>query len=69
LPEFIEVDISALHAGQSIHAVDLKLPEGVEMVAKVRGDNPAIVAVLAPRGGGEEEEQPAETPAAAPPAA
>jgi len=33
LPEFIEVDISSLSLGQSIHLSELKLPKGVEIVA------------------------------------
>jgi large subunit ribosomal protein L25 len=29
IPEFVEVDVSALEVGQSIHVSDLRLPEGV----------------------------------------
>lgn len=32
LPEFIEVDLSAMEAGQSLHLADLKLPNGVTPV-------------------------------------
>lgn len=31
IPEFVEVDVSALEVGQSIHVSDLRLPEGVEV--------------------------------------
>ena len=37
LPEFIELDLAALTAGDIIHMSDIKLPEGVEMV--MPGDN------------------------------
>ena len=32
IPEHIEVDMSQLHVGESIHLSDLKLPEGVRLV-------------------------------------
>jgi large subunit ribosomal protein L25 len=31
IPEFVEVDVSALEIGQAIHVADLRLPEGVEV--------------------------------------
>lgn len=37
LPEFIEVDLSELGLGESIHLSELKLPEGVEVVALSHG--------------------------------
>ncbi len=37
LPEFIEVDLSDLGLGESIHLSELKLPEGVEVVALTHG--------------------------------
>ena len=42
LPEFIEVDLSALDAGHSVHVSELTLPAGVELV--VRGEGDAVVA-------------------------
>jgi large subunit ribosomal protein L25 len=33
LPEFIEVDVSQLRAGDVLHLGDLKLPSGVSLVA------------------------------------
>ena len=31
IPEFVEVDVSALEVGQAIHVSDVRLPEGVEV--------------------------------------
>ncbi len=59
LPEFIEIDMGKLEVGHSIHANDLKLPEGVELVAHIKQENPAVASINAPRGAGPEE-----TPAA-----
>ena len=59
LPEFIEVDMGALDVGHSIHANDLKLPAGVELVAHVKQENPAVASISAPKGGGAEETAPA----------
>jgi large subunit ribosomal protein L25 len=51
LPEFIEVDIAALHIGQSLHISDLKLPAGVSSIALTHGEesNLAVVAIVAPK--------------------
>src|SRR5699024_685893 len=38
LPQHIDVDLSALEVGDIIHMSDLKLPEGVELVALRLGD-------------------------------
>lgn len=53
LPEFIEVDLANLGAGQSIHMADLKLGNGVELVTLHRGDN-QTVANCSGKAGGEE---------------
>jgi large subunit ribosomal protein L25 len=37
LPEFIDVDLSQLEMNQSFHLSDLKLPQGVELVAFIHG--------------------------------
>lgn len=62
LPDFIEVDMADVEAGQIVHISDLKLPKGVESVDLALGadhDQP-VVAVNKPRGGaaaaGEESE-------------
>ena len=61
LPEFIAVDLSGLVKGQSLHATDLVLPEGLKFVKHGKND-PVIVAATAPKI--EEEVAPAETAAA-----
>jgi len=68
LPEYIEVDVSALNVGESIHLSDLKLPSGSSLPGLVAGsehDLP-VVAIVIPRVVAEVEETPA---AAAAPAA
>jgi large subunit ribosomal protein L25 len=65
LPEFIEVDMTPYHVGQSVHISDLALPAGVESMALLAGpshDLP-IATVLHPKGGGVDE-APAAAPAA-----
>jgi large subunit ribosomal protein L25 len=47
LPEFISIDLESLEVGQTIHVADLKLPEGVSVVAH---GNPVVVTVTVPRG-------------------
>ena len=69
LPEYIEVDVAALDVGEAIHLSDLKLPEGVESVELMYGEDhdSSVVTVLAPRGGMDEEgegEEGGEAPAA-----
>jgi large subunit ribosomal protein L25 len=59
LPEFIEVDMGNLSAGENIHISDLELPEGVESVALAHGaDHDLLIsAINIPRGqAGEDEE-------------
>lgn len=67
IPDAISVDVSALQIGQSIHADQIQLPEGVEFPHET---NFTIVAVVPPAK--EEEAKPAEAeavPVAAPEAA
>jgi large subunit ribosomal protein L25 len=55
LPEFIEVDLSGLTVGHSIHVRDIKLPKGVELA--LRGtENPSVVTAQIPRAAIAEEE-------------
>ncbi len=63
LPEFIAVDMGKLEVGHSIHANDLVLPAGVELVPHIKAENPAVASINAPKGGAAEE-APAATPAA-----
>ena len=75
LPEFIEVDLSALDVGHSIHVSALKLPAGVSLVLRGKTD-PVVAAAVVPKAHVEEEVVAAEVgaeagaaPAAAPGAA
>ena len=43
LPEFIEIDVSAMELDQTIHAKDIPLPKGVTLSLHVEQENPAIV--------------------------
>jgi large subunit ribosomal protein L25 len=52
LPEFIEVDLSKLEAGQTIHLSDLVVPAGVEFASLARGEDHGVANILAIRGGG-----------------
>jgi large subunit ribosomal protein L25 len=68
LPEFIEVDLSEMTVGHSLHVRDLKLPEGVELT--LRGsENPPVVTAQIPRAAIAEEEAAAAAAAEAAPAA
>lgn len=57
LPEFIEVDLSALEIGAIVHLSDLKAPKSVEFVALAHGDDKAVANVHAPRVAPEEAEE------------
>ncbi len=48
LPEFVNINLANLVKGTSLHASDLKLPEGIKAV-KHGTQNPVIVAVTLPR--------------------
>ena len=53
LPEFIELDVSTMELGDSLHLSDIKLPAGVEIVDLSHGpehDLP-VVTIVATRGG------------------
>ncbi|MEJ2687486.1 MAG: 50S ribosomal protein L25/general stress protein Ctc [Gammaproteobacteria bacterium] len=57
LPEFIEVDVSDMNAGDALHLSDLKVPAGVTLVELSRGaehDLP-VVSIQLRRGAVEEE--------------
>ena len=62
LPEFVTIDLSGLVKGQSLHASDLKLPEGIKAVRHGQLD-PVIVTVTVAK---EEEEAAAPTAVVAP---
>ena len=46
IPEFIDVDLSGLKKGTSLHVQDITLPKGVKFVAKGQA-NPVLVSVSA----------------------
>jgi large subunit ribosomal protein L25 len=63
LPQFVEVDLGNLAVGNSIHARDLKLPNGVEL-SLGKAENPVVATVVVPQLITEEEEVPAVVSAA-----
>ncbi len=62
LPEYIEVDVSAMEVGDMLHLSDIKLPEDVEIVAMTHGDehehDELVVAMQAKAKAVDEEETP-----------
>ena len=62
LPEFLEVDISGLDVGESLHLTDISLPKGVELVELTHGEghDSAIVNIHVSRAAKETEEEEAE---------
>lgn len=54
LPEFIEVNLSTMEAGQSVHVSQIKLPAGVELVQHGEGD-PVVATALLVKGAAEAE--------------
>jgi large subunit ribosomal protein L25 len=62
LPEFLEVDLAKIEAGQSLHAKDITLPAGVTLVPHVEAENPVVASAPVPAGAqsaAEGEEAPA----------
>lgn len=55
LPEFIEVDLSNLGLGESLHLSNINLPSGVQIVALMQGadHDSSVVVIHKPRGGEE----------------
>ena len=50
LPEFIEVDLEKLELGNSIHISQISLPKGVKsLLSQKTSEDPAVVAVQAPK--------------------
>jgi large subunit ribosomal protein L25 len=57
LPEYIEIDVSGLNLGDSIHISEITLPKGVESTSVAHGgDDLAIVTCSAVRGSQAEDE-------------
>ena len=60
LPEFIEVDMAEMNIGDTIHLSELKMPEGVEVLALTHGDDShdtGVVAIHAAKGGADDVEE------------
>ncbi|CAB3692281.1 50S ribosomal protein L25/general stress protein Ctc [Trinickia soli] len=65
LPEFVELDLAKVEAGQSLHAKDITLPKGVSLVAHIESENPVIASAAVPAGAAAAEAAAeGETPAA-----
>ncbi len=62
LPEYLELDLSEMQLNQILHLSDIKLPEGVELVALTHDDDKPVVSLHMPR----VEEEPVEEPTEAP---
>ena len=65
LPEFIEVDLSNLTVGHSMHVRDVALPQGVELAIH-KSENPVVATVVIPALVTEEEEAAADAAVVAP---
>ena len=50
LPEFIEVDLSNLEMGHSIHLSEIKLAKGIEFVQLAHGNDLAVASIAKTRG-------------------
>ncbi len=59
IPSFIEVDLSEMHVGDIIHLSDLKLPEGVVVLALKQGPehDTAVCSMHARKGGAASDEE------------
>ena len=58
LPEYIELDLAELKAGDALHLSDLKLPEGVKSTELEQGEghDHAIVSIFVPKAADEDED-------------
>jgi len=57
LPEYLEVDLSAVELNEIVHLSDINLPEGVEMVALAHDHDLTVASIHMPRAVKEEEEE------------
>ena len=61
LPEFIEVDLGSIKAGDTVHLSDVKLPEGVRLAHAISDEfNPAVAVARYGKGHVEDEAPAAE---------
>jgi large subunit ribosomal protein L25 len=49
LPAYIEVDLKDLELNDTLHVTELAMPKGVEPVAKLRLEDPAVVSIHVPK--------------------
>ncbi|MCF7986036.1 MAG: 50S ribosomal protein L25/general stress protein Ctc [Methylovulum sp.] len=56
LPDFIEVDLSGLDIGETLHLSEIKLPEGLEIIALAQGEDHdlPVVSMIASKGAKED---------------
>ncbi len=62
LPEFIEVDLSQIDIGHSVHVREMKLPKGIELALR-SNENPSVATAQIPKAALAEEEAAAATAA------
>ncbi|SAK46691.1 50S ribosomal protein L25/general stress protein Ctc [Caballeronia temeraria] len=48
LPEFLEIDLAKIEAGQTMHAKDIPLPKGVSLTISVETENPVVASATIP---------------------
>ncbi len=65
LPEYLEIDLSALQLDHTQHLSEIKLPKGVKLAQLIHGNDAAVVNVHIPRAVKETEEEEAAAPVAA----
>ncbi|MCG7997737.1 MAG: 50S ribosomal protein L25/general stress protein Ctc [Candidatus Thiodiazotropha taylori] len=59
LPEFIEIDLGNLELGAVLHASEVTLPEGVDLITHEGNEDPIVVTIHATHKG--EEDEPTES--------
>ena len=57
LPEFIEIDLGNLELGAVLHASDVQLPEGVDLITHEGNEDPIVVTIHATHMGEVEPEE------------
>ena len=48
LPEFIQVDLSKIEVGHSVHVKDISLPKGLSLVPHLEHENPVVANARVP---------------------
>jgi large subunit ribosomal protein L25 len=56
LPEFIEIDLGSLELGAILHASQVKLPEGAELITHEGNEDPIVVTIHATHKGDTDSE-------------